>query len=349
MFRNTFYNDLNNIPIIEVAQKLGIAVNNYHKTMCFKGHDNKTPSLSFNIEENYFHCFGCNIGGGSIRLVMLYMKYNFNTACKWLEGNFSNKYSFTKNNINQLKCYRDVKQKDNYKSSKQNYYPDVEVYEWLLRNASLSNKGYNYFTKVRGFSPKIIEYYNLKDLPNPKTILSEALSEWGQERLIKCGLWKYKDDILTPIWFNHILLFPFKGLDGRIAYIQGRLLLPFKNYRYINVNGVKSTIFNIDIIKKIRANDKIIICEGIPDAINVSQRGYNAVGIVGASSFKKDYIKYFIDFNVGVLPDNDQGGKTFYDSINQAFKIIGKSVTRIKVDKDFKDISEYLENKNEIS
>src|SRR5689334_19728381 len=72
------------IPIIEIALRLGLAVKGT-KSMCFGQHDKQTPSLSFNVRENYWHCFGCGKGGNGIELVKQVLDTDFMGAIRWLQ------------------------------------------------------------------------------------------------------------------------------------------------------------------------------------------------------------------------------------------------------------------------
>lgn len=61
-------NQVNELPIEDVAEKLGISIRS-HKALCFM-HDDHTPSLKFTPTKNIFFCFVCDKGGGPIQLVM---------------------------------------------------------------------------------------------------------------------------------------------------------------------------------------------------------------------------------------------------------------------------------------
>lgn len=50
---------LNAIPILDVARALGLDVIHGNKAYCFGGHDSSTPSLSFNLLENYRGALQC--------------------------------------------------------------------------------------------------------------------------------------------------------------------------------------------------------------------------------------------------------------------------------------------------
>ena len=80
-------NHIKEIPILEVAHRLGVQVNRNKKAICFI-HSDEDPSLSFNTRENYFKCFGCDETGDVIKLVMLYNNVDFKEALKWFEAEF---------------------------------------------------------------------------------------------------------------------------------------------------------------------------------------------------------------------------------------------------------------------
>lgn len=75
---------LRNLPIEEVAQRLGIEVR-HHKALC-PFHNDSHPSLSFHVQKNTFRCFVCDAHGGPIDLVMRHLGTGFLEACQWLSG-----------------------------------------------------------------------------------------------------------------------------------------------------------------------------------------------------------------------------------------------------------------------
>lgn len=58
---------LNELPIEEVAEKLGLEVRR-HKALCFK-HSDHNPSITFSTSKNIYRCWVCGVGGGTIKLV----------------------------------------------------------------------------------------------------------------------------------------------------------------------------------------------------------------------------------------------------------------------------------------
>ena len=99
--RNSFDIDkLKAIPIIEVAERLGIEVRG-HKAHCVFHSPDRHPSLRFYENRGTAHCFTCGKHCSStIDLVMQVRNCSFVEACKWLsegdtsytQGNTSYKY-----------------------------------------------------------------------------------------------------------------------------------------------------------------------------------------------------------------------------------------------------------------
>ena len=73
---------LRELPIEGVAGRLGLHVER-HKSLC-PFHDDRHPSLSFNVARNTFRCFVCGASGGTIDLVMRHLGKDFREACRWL-------------------------------------------------------------------------------------------------------------------------------------------------------------------------------------------------------------------------------------------------------------------------
>ena len=70
---------LRDLPIEEVAQRLGLTVKQ-HKCLC-PFHDDRHPSLSFSIQRNTYRCFVCGAHGGTIDLTMHLLGKDFTQAC----------------------------------------------------------------------------------------------------------------------------------------------------------------------------------------------------------------------------------------------------------------------------
>ena len=73
---------LRDLPIEGVAERLGLQVKT-HKCLC-PFHDDHHASMSFKVSKNTYRCFVCGASGGTIDLVMRYLRKDFIDACRWL-------------------------------------------------------------------------------------------------------------------------------------------------------------------------------------------------------------------------------------------------------------------------
>ena len=70
------------LPIEGVAERLGLRISR-HVSLC-PFHDDRHPSLHFNVRKNRFRCYVCGEQGRTIDLVMKQLRLTFFEACKWL-------------------------------------------------------------------------------------------------------------------------------------------------------------------------------------------------------------------------------------------------------------------------
>lgn len=320
---------LNSLNISDVVNMLGIKIGTKKGLTCFKGHDSKSPSLHIYFNTNSFYCFGCGIGTTNINLVMEYCDVSFLEACEILEKHFF-----------ENSLYKKLKQKTIYQNTLDLFSYDSEVYQWILDNSTLSQRGLDYL-QSRGYSKETIKKQKIFDIENYNIFFKSLREKWDDNRLYKCGLLKIYDKKLSNCWWRYTIVFPYFNLQNEVIYLQGRYL-DHINLRWINLPNVKSSIYNLQILNKLNQGDKIYICEGITDTLTMIENGYNAVGIMGSNNFKKEYIYYFMNFNIFVIPDNDSGGDKFFKNIEDAF-LLYKSIKRVTFDKKFNDISEYLQ------
>jgi DNA primase len=335
---------LNEISVFDVAQRLGIIINR-GKAKCFL-HEEKTASLSFNKKGNYWNCFGCGQGGGTIDLVTKKTGLIFSDACQWLISEF--------NIGGASKSYRKIKinpsrpLKLNIASSNNVFQPDPVVYKWIIDNSSLSENACEFLFVQRKYPKELISKLQIKSVENTKSLYQQCSLIFGSDRLIKCGIVKENinegETYLSFKWWQPTILIPFFNIDGDIISIQGRNLDSSSKYRYINLQGVETCIYNLQIINELSKGQEIIICEGVTDCISALSMGKPAIGIPGATGFKKEYVEYLKNYKLIVIPDNDKAGQLFERKIRSLFTQNGKEVFVSQLDKKFKDLSEYYIN-----
>src|ERR1035438_3830601 len=128
---------LKQIPIIEVAKRLGISVRGT-TAMCFMGHDKASPSLSFLKSRNTWRCFGaCGKHGDGIALVMEKQNLDFKSALTWFAQNFGvdvrppgtdQRETLPAKPKSNLVAEQETQQKET------EFAADAEMYAWLIHH-----------------------------------------------------------------------------------------------------------------------------------------------------------------------------------------------------------------------
>jgi DNA primase len=342
---NDLWNDAKNIPILLVASKLEIEVRS-NKAMCFTNHDKKSPSLNFSPNKNLWHCFGCGLGGTTIDLVVHSLGMTPISAAKWLVNNFGQSSNHTSNIKLQI-TKTNYPPNEKFKIDNEAFKPDSHVYSHLMRISPLQKTGYDYLQNTRGFSSSIIDRFKICQITEPRIIIKELLSQWGEKRLLNCGLLKITDDKTTKfVWWDEVIIFPFFDNEENIIYLQARRLKG-STPKYVNLSNIKKPVYNFHILKKLILGNRVYICEGIPDTIAATQCGLNAIGILGANSFDVSLVPQLLDFEIFVIPDSDAAGRKMLKSIQNAFQRVGKPVEALIIPegKDFSDVFVHL-NRN---
>jgi len=327
------------IPILQIAQFLGIEVKR-NKAMCFSGHDSQSPSLTFTPSRNLFHCFGCGKGGSNIDLVMGVKGADTSEAIKWLKSNF----------LNQLVDVK-IKQKNSSQGAQAPVSqcvlnPNPSIYSALIDKLRLSDSARSYLND-RGFRDNTINKFCIKDITNCKEVFNELVKKYGKEELKKSGLVRQVEfqqkTIDYFLWWDQTILFPFFDQNKQIVYIQGRRLNTH-GPKYIGLKGIIKPLYNISIINSLNKQSLLFICEGIPDVLAANEMGFQAVGVLGAHSFKDQWVEVLFPYDIVVIPDNDSAGSGFAKKIKDAFLKKGKIIQVVRLH-EMKDLSEYYQKK----
>jgi DNA primase len=324
---------IHQIPILDIAHRLGVQVRG-KKAMCFAGHDKRTPSLTFSTDKNTWRCFGaCGKGGDGITLVMEKLGVDFKAAVNWLSNEFHVDMG-QHGHRSYLRADRLKSQASSLpevRSSKESkFLPDPELYTWLISKCQPISqaRGLDYL-KNHGIPLGVATRFGLRELRDPERALLNMIDRWGTKRVLQGGLaWGDAAKPERMIWTSYTILFPF-FCEGVVEYIQGRL---FKgNAKYLGPRGIEKPLFNLDSLVSLPPGSIVHICEGIPDALALEANGLHAVAVLGANSFRAEWVEFLMKYDVVLMPDGDSGGETFHRKIFEAFLARGKAVRRVRI------------------
>lgn len=110
---------------------------------------------------------------------------------------------------------------------------------------------------------------------------------------------------------------PSLGPGGRVLGLRFRRLAG-EGPKYLGLSGAPTRLFNARAISECTGDD-ICITEGELDAVVLAQCGLEAVGVTGASNWKRHHPRMFAGFQrVFIFGDGDKAGEEFSKKVNES-------------------------------
>lgn len=324
---------LNSIPILEVADALGIERQGRKLIRCFI-HDDRSPSFSFDSSSNMWHCFGCGAGGDVIKLVERYREVGFTEACQWLT------HSFQRKNTSGGR-YRPKVMKPLQKAE---ISIDSDLYREIVEMLTLSEKARYYLTDDRAIHADILNENLVKSIEDIDVFYKHLQYQYSPERLISAGfMHQNEQQELRQTWYSSGIVFPYINSGGNIVNLQMR---PYDSNRskskYIFLKGIPTCMYNERILKTLSNNAALYLCEGVMDTLSLLQAKKNCVGIPGVGAFKDEWVDEIGRFSIYILFDNDEPGQKGAGTLCARLKNSGVSTYLCHVQKKWKDVNDML-------
>jgi DNA primase len=328
------------IPIATVAEDLGFALSRSGAGRCrLPDHDDTEPSFSIRAGTNRFICFGCDRRGSVIDLVRLMRGLDFVQACRWLEQNYLGVDAARRSSQRGLQRQRPTPRREIAAEPASTKRADSQVFEWLLDRCPLRPRGAEYL-RARGFSQGTIAHFRIGQMQDPRTLLPTARAEFGDERLLACGLVKRVDWGEKIVFPRDYLLFPFLTED-RVSYLQARRADGERKWRWFCLADLAPPIFNANVL--CQATRTILLCEGVTDVLSAHELGMDAVGVLGASTrFDLETAARFRGRNLAVVGDADGAGGKFNNRMSNLFARLGMTVIRKRLPPGCNDLNDFL-------
>ncbi|SFV57514.1 DNA primase [hydrothermal vent metagenome] len=264
----------NSIDIVDVVGnyiELKKAGANYKANCPF--HGEKTPSFVVSPSKQIYHCFGCGVGGDSVKFVMEIEKLNYPEAIEKLAStyNFSLQYTKGESDYSEIKRVLGSIQKWYVKNLDLNEYAKRYLQDRGISSSSIEAFEIGYVGK----SGEVIDFLNRNLLPLPKAqdagILATGESGEFYARLVER------------------VIFPIYSSNGVIVGFGGRTL---SNHPAKYINSPQTKLFNKSRIlygynrakDHIYSSKRLIVCEGYLDVIMLHQAGFReAVATLGTA------------------------------------------------------------------
>ena len=327
------------LDIEDVAAWLGITIER-HAAVCFM-HDDHEPSLKFNVEKNIFHCFVCNKGGDTIKLVQEYHGLTFQDACVLLGRQFK---VWNPNENIRIKSSRRVIRKFHLHKPKESECTfDAEIFSWIINNAKLSETANSFLFDERHFDKGVIEKLRIKSLSYPKRLVDLLIGLFGEERCVRAKIVRQCVHGLYCFFFTPCLLFPYYEKDGKLVGLQSRYLGDNKKApRFQFISSQKTRLFNLPVLNSMTRGDELFISEGITDCLALLSSGKRAVAIPSATILPVEDLAQLKNYDLHMYPDADEAGRRAFSELRRFFVNQYSFLTSNKLPEGVKDYCDYF-------
>ena len=271
-------------PIEEVAENLGIGIVR-HMALC-PFHNDKHPSLHFDLKKNRYKCFACGASGNVIDLVMRYNNMEFKEAINWI-GN--KEVNTAKDNAYEKKESREEA-------------VDIEYLEVLMKNVCINEDAARFLFDERRIDSRVVEWCGLSSISS-----DTPCWRWGK-----------------AFYDAPSLLIPYRDVDGKLLTVQGRYLGKEKKPRFKFPHGSQAGMYNKQVIATLKKGDELWITEGPSDCWAMMSAGRKAVAIPSATSLTTGDLRLLGDglqkgVSLHMAPDNDRPGMELFKTLKRHF------------------------------
>ena len=271
-------------PIEEVAENLGIGIVR-HMALC-PFHNDKHPSLHFDLKKNRYKCFACGASGNVIDLVMRYNNMEFKEAINWI-GN--KEVNTAKDNAYEKKESREEA-------------VDIEYLEVLMKNVCINEDAARFLFDERRIDSRVVEWCGLTSISS-----DTPCWRWGK-----------------AFYDAPSLLIPYRDVDGKLLTVQGRYLGKEKKPRFKFPQGSQAGMYNKPVIATLKKGDELWITEGPSDCWAMMSAGRKAVAIPSATSLTTGDLRLLGEglqkgVSLHMAPDNDRPGMELFKTLKRHF------------------------------
>ena len=293
-----------NLDVVDViSQFIDLKKSGANFKACCPFHGEETPSFVVSPVKQIYHCFGCQVGGDSIKFVMEYEKLSYPETIEKLASmyNFQLEYENSNEKKQDTKILEDIKvffqNNFNVNDNMKEYIRDRGISDFSTEKfeigfASSSNDTVNFLKS---------NYYNINDA------IDLGVIDKGEN-----GLYSR---------FIERITFPIYTINAKLVGFGGRTV---SNHNAKYVNSPQTKLFNKSKLlygyhlakERIYKTKQIIVCEGYLDVIMLHQARFNTAVATLGTALTQDHIPLLRrgEPKIILAYDGDKAG------LNAAFK-----------------------------
>ncbi len=275
-------------------------------------HEEKTPSFSVNPDRQFYHCFGCGVGGDIFKFIQEIDRVTFVEAVKFLaertgialpersgpsheEAEAADEL-YRANDLAQ-KYFRHLLLNDEVGASAREYLQTRRLTDETIERFGLgyAPPEWDALLKVagrRGLSPQVLERAGLA--------LPRSTGSGHYDR------------------FRDRIAFPIANLSNRTIAFGARALQPDQEPKYLNspetpIYHKGRVLYGLSITRDaIRRQDAVLVVEGYMDLISLAQAGIEHAAATSGTALTEDHCRTLARYarQVVLLFDGDAAGST---------------------------------------
>lgn len=303
--KDSIENLKNHLDVVDVvSQFIELKKSGANFKACCPFHGEDTPSFVVSPQKQIYHCFGCGVGGDSIKFVMEYEKLSYPETIEKLASMYNVTLNYDENSNQKKQDFKVIEEVNKF-------YQKLFVSNQVARDY-INSRGISEFSIEKfeiGYAPSSNDTINF--LKNNYFNLADA-KEFGLIDTGHNGLYSR---------FIERITFPIYSISGKIVGFGGRTITGH-NAKYVNSPQTKvfnksKLLYGYHIAKEnIYKKNRIIVTEGYLDVIMLHQAGFNTAVATLGTALTKEHLPLLRrgEPQVIVAYDGDNAG------LNAAFK-----------------------------
>ena len=236
-------------------------------------HGEKTPSFVVSPSKQIYHCFGCGVGGDSIKFVMELEKLSYPESIEKLASMYNFSLSYSKGSSD----YSDAKR------------VLETIQTWYVKNLENNDTAKQYLLS-RGVSQNSIEHFGIGYVPEGASVMHFLNATLlPMPKAMEAGIIAQGENGGFYARLVERITFPIFSASGSVVGFGGRTI---SNHPAKYINSPQTKLFNKSRLlygynlakESIYKNKKLIVCEGYLDVVMFHQAGFTeAVASMGTA------------------------------------------------------------------
>jgi DNA primase len=293
-------------------------------------HEERSPSFSVDAQAKVYHCFGCGVGGDTIKFVEEKEGLGFAEAVEWLADRYGVELEREQEDPKAEARRRQRRRLEELLDRTAAFYAS---YLWSSEEAA---KAREYLTE-RGLGEEALRAYAVGYAPSAwDTVLMRGQrAGFSVAELRGVGLAQQGKSGGEYDRFRSRIMFPIRDRRGRTLGFGGRAMRSDQGAKYVNTAETeffrkKQMLYGFDLAKAAIAKEgRAVVVEGYTDVLALHQAGVEeVVGVMGTAITEEQVKSLAVVGEVVLALDADAAGQ---EAMLRAQRVAGERKMRLRV------------------